>query len=152
LEPLHLRRPPWLRVTALTLGYLLMPLPTWHVAFNANVFNALFIYFPSALEGKEVGFERNTLVSSRPPRLRTWYDHHLMLDRVPDEAKPGDTVSLRGTYGGGQLKVRQFHIHSLDLHSTASIVAFVMLVLTFWRAQANAPRRVWVNLPTEPWK
>jgi hypothetical protein len=152
LEPLHLRRPSWLRVTALTLGYLLMPLATWHAAFDANVFNALFIYFPSALEGKEVGFERNALVSSKPPRLRTWYDHHLALDQVPDEARPGDVVSLRGTYGEGQLKVRQFHIHSLDLHSTPSIVAFVMLVLAFWRAQANAPRRLWANLRTEPWK
>jgi hypothetical protein len=138
LPPLPLRRPSWRGALMLGGGFVLMPLITWHEALEANVFNMAFVYSPSTFEGKEIGFERNRLISSTPARLRTWYGRELVLDGVPDDAMPGDSVSLCGTYRAGTLEVERFHVHWPHRHTTPSLIALALLVLAICQAQSQA--------------
>jgi hypothetical protein len=140
IESLSLRQPSWLLVAALMSGFLLAPMSTWRAAYEANMLNMAFVYSPSDFEGREVGFERNTLVSLSPPQLRTWYGRDLVLSRVPPQTNVGDRISVRGMYCQGKLEVREIYRHWPHLHDTVSIIALVMLALMFWRAQQNERR------------
>jgi hypothetical protein len=127
-----------------------MPPITWHAAFAVNIFNMAFVYSSPTFEGKEIGFEPNRLILSTPARRRAWYGRELALHAVLDEAMPGDSLSLQGTYRAGTLAVERFHAHGPHLHTPPSLIALALLVLAICQAQLQALRGSWVDIKLQP--